>query len=48
LKEKEEVVEIEMLPAVNNTDINVEWSGGWVTLEDKDGKVKCIRSKKVK
>ena len=48
LKEKEEVVEIEMLPAVNNTDIDVEWAGGWVTLQDKDGKVKCIRSKKVK
>ncbi len=43
----ETMIEIEMERLGLVTD-SVEWSGGWVTLEDKKGKIISVRSKNKK
>ena len=40
------MIEIEMKQLEGLKSATVEWSGGWVTLEDKQGKIISIRSKK--
>jgi hypothetical protein len=40
------MIEIEMKQLKGLKSASVEWSGGWVTLEDKQGKIISIRSKK--
>ena len=40
------MIEIEMKQLDGLKSGSVEWSGGWVTLEDKQGKIMSIRSKK--
>jgi len=40
------MIEIEMKQLDGLKSGSVEWSGGWVTLEDKQGKIISIRSKK--
>ncbi len=39
------MIEIEMKQLEGLKSGSVEWSGGWVTLEDKQGKIISIRSK---
>ncbi len=45
LSNAQENLKIEMIPASGINDAHVEWSGGWVTIEEKNGEIKCVRSK---
>lgn len=46
LESDQERINVEMQSPNNLSSPNVEWDGGWVTLEDKEGKIKSIRLKK--
>lgn len=45
LIKEQEFLNIEMKPVQNLNTPNILWEGGWVTYEDKDGKIKSIKTK---
>jgi uncharacterized membrane protein len=41
-----ENLKIEMAPVMNLEDVNLDWAGGWATIEDEKGNIRCVRIKK--
>lgn len=41
-----ENIKVEMVPVLDTADVDVQWSGGWVTIMDEKNNIKSVRSKK--